>query len=84
MPDNKDVRPTGERWCYEATKAVTDLIGQDDVRLFADHLNEMFVGFVATNDLSSPQFKENIVYTYTVLRDHLKSLEILQQDRKKL
>lgn len=54
---------------------------QAPMAVFEESLQELFVSFVNCNELYKGEQKDNAVYTYTVLRTLIKSVEKLQKTK---
>lgn len=62
---------------------IKDFISQAEMAMFEESLHELFVMFVQqTEDLSNDDYKNNVIYTYTVLRNLIKDVEKLKKLQK--
>lgn len=57
---------------------IKNFISEADMALFEESLHELFVVFVEKNELMGGDYKDNIILTYTVLRNLIKDVDKLK------
>lgn len=66
-----------------AESIIKELIGHAPMEMFEESLHNLFLTFVNQDgDLVDGEFKDNVVYTYTCLRDLIKNVDKLQKLQK--
>jgi hypothetical protein len=62
-----------------ADSIIKELIGHAPMEMFEESLHDLFLTFVNQDgDLLDGEYKDNVVYTYTCLRDLIKNVDKLK------
>ena len=65
-----------------AESIIKELISHAPMSMFEESLHELFLTFVNQDDLPGGEYKDNAIYTYTVLRTLIKDVEKLKNQQK--
>lgn len=83
MPPNNDKCGTCADRPLTAQLIIDELIKQADMALFEEGLHNLFLKFVEQEeDLSNDDYKNDVVYTYIVLRNLIKDVDKLKKLQK--
>ena len=59
----------------EAAEIITEISKDCEMEVLIENLHELYTSWVLYQDCPGKQHKEDITYTYNVLRNHLKRME---------
>ena len=65
------------------TSIIKELIDNAPMSIFREHLEEMFLCFVLYHQCLDEKYKEDVVYAYRCLRNHIESIAVLEGTKYK-
>lgn len=60
---------------------IKEFTSEAPMAMFEESLHELFVSFVNCNDLHKGELKDNVVYSYTILRNLIKNVQQFQNQK---